>query len=534
MLRQPGLQEDIRVGALRLIGFLAEPILESAVEESWRIDRHKANHLADYLWAAAECCGDNPEHLLGPVCDAWAALSDEQTEQGMPSPRNSIAGSELSWAFARSLPTQALRYFIRRAQQEDLRWPITYMFHGVDHPDAVAFVAQELAAITRQLEGTDGFSHFAWNLPRDWERRQQERGEAMSSASRATLKALWISHTNNAHLRRHAFRLWAATQMPDDLELLQSIENPGALADDFLRARLTRGDDTAIPGLIMKLNSKDYVYWWQMGREIWSDSLTDELKESLKRRSSDIKCDWGTADKADWIISELVVRLSPAEAEQLLAEHWDYLQYSPFFVQAALYTATPSACKLASLSLTQCPDQSDMLKHISTRFGVPRRELSAGRNITQLEALVPYMDSLSPIDVYCFWELCNKNGCLEFRRAHLDHRLREQWRDRAELDNSAFNLNLDREISFKHHYANYWVERHLVQGEKLGDIISRLGNWLKGRRSVRALEFAADVVAFVGERKHLQILDVSGIEPMEEAQAIIADAQFAVCLRSLI
>ncbi len=533
LLRQSDIDGDTRAGALRLAGFLEESSLEDAIEESWRSGMHQDECLADYLWAAAECCGNQPERLLEPLCDSWAALSDEQTEDGMPSLRNSLAAHGLRFAFRRTLPPRSLRYFILRAQHEDLRWPITYMLHEVDQPDAVAFLANELADMSSRSEETGGYCHFAWKVPLDLERRQQERGDAMSSASRKRLEEIWSSRENGDHLRRHAFRLWASTRMPEDLPLLHSVENPGVLADDFLEARLKRGDETAIPALVTKLNSDSYEYWWQMGREIWTDSLTNELNEALGRRGGEAKLEWGAALNADWIMSELVMCLDPSTAKKLLMAHWEHLKYSPLFVQAALYVATPCTKKLAAESLTECENPDGLLEYIAMHFGVFSRNRSGIERITQLEALVPYSDSISASDIYSFWETCNERGWLEFRRAHLDGILQGQWRDRAEIGDSEFNALLDKQIESKYLYAEDWLERHMKCGESLNAVLSRLGNWLKQRRNICALEFVADVVALAGQRNDLEIVNVPGIEPKEEAQAIAADTQFAVYLRSL-
>jgi hypothetical protein len=76
LLRNTALELHLRIGALRLAGYLADPQLGEAIEASWNTDSEKNNHLVDYLWAAAQCCGNNPDRFLGPVCDAWAAISE--------------------------------------------------------------------------------------------------------------------------------------------------------------------------------------------------------------------------------------------------------------------------------------------------------------------------------------------------------------------------------------------------------------------------------------------------------------------------
>lgn len=67
MLKQPTLENSIRVGALRLAGILASDTLAEAIEVCWERDPERVNNLAEYLWAFAKCCGDDPARYLGPV-----------------------------------------------------------------------------------------------------------------------------------------------------------------------------------------------------------------------------------------------------------------------------------------------------------------------------------------------------------------------------------------------------------------------------------------------------------------------------------
>lgn len=535
LLKRPDLSGSTRTGALRLAGHLAEPPLADAIVACWASDPDRIERLPDYLWAAAECCGNAPDILLGPVCDAWAALPHKAPKDGMPSPRDELAAHEISWAFKESLPSPALRYFIERAQREDLHWPISYMLRGIDHPDAVEFIAHEFATHSRAAEGTDGFWHFPLTVRGDWERQQVERGKGMSLASRQRLQELWTRPDNDKHLRRQAFLLWAATSSSNDVSLLQAVENSESLADDILRARLERGDSTAIPALLDKVRTDEKGGWWQLGRSIWSDDLTKALEDAFNRRGTTVDRAWGTEYPTDWITGELVMRLEPAVAERLLTKHWDHLRFSDHFVQAALYIATPTLCTLVREAMLLCPDVREMLKFTDSHFGIKRGDHPGVSRIEQVEALVPYLDYLDPLAIHSFWELCNELSWLDFRRTHLDSRLEGQWRENTLLDDSKVFADLDNQVAKDHiSLVDIWIERHLHQGEQLEDIFSLLGKWLHRRRTIPALEFVAAAVVHTGSRHDLDLLYVDGIEPEEEATAIIADTHFAVSRRSLV
>jgi len=534
LLKQPDPPDKTRVGVLRLAGYLAEPALADGIAACWVSDLNRMGHLADYLWAAAECCGDDPPRLLGPVCDAWAKLSDVAPKDGLPSPRNSVAAHEISWAFKETLPPLALRYFIEQAQRKELHWPITYMLRGIDQPDAVEFIAREFAAHSRISEGTDRFWHFPSLVIHDWHHQQAEKWRGMSLASRQRLQELWTSTDNDKHLRRQAFLLWAATSARDDVLFLQAVVDPDPIADDILWARLKRGDSTAIPMLLDKLRTDKHGYWWQLGRYIWSNDLTNALEEAFRLRGATVKRTWGAGCAIDWISSELVMRLKPSIAEKILIDHWEHLQYSSHFFQTALYVATPNLCALARDAISKCPDATEMLKHISMHFGIKCTGHPGVNRIEQVEALVPYLDYLSPLDIHAFWELCSDRGWLDFRRAHLDGRLEGQWRKNTLLDEATLFVEWDKEIARDHiGWMGFWINHYLSQGEQLENIFNLLKKWLNQRRAIPALEFVAAAVSHAGGRCDLDVLSVDGIEPVDQVQAIIADAYFTVRLRSL-
>ena len=145
-----------------------------------------------------------------------------------------MAAHEIRWAFHKDIPVSAIDYFIRRAKGADLRWQITYMLHGLDHPDAVEFVIHELAETDRQLEGTKKFSPFSVSATDDWRRRQEDEGRPMSRESRDRLLSLWQNQENDKHIRKQAFRIWGSTQTDGDLKILRSLDTSDPLAESAL------------------------------------------------------------------------------------------------------------------------------------------------------------------------------------------------------------------------------------------------------------------------------------------------------------
>jgi hypothetical protein len=427
LLRQSDLEQGARIGALRLAGYLADPGLAEAIEASWNSDSEKNSHLEDYLWASAQCCGSEPDHFLGPVCDAWAALPTEKKNEHSASPRDDLAAHSVRWAFHKDVPVSAVGYFIKRAKGEELRWPITFMLHGLDHPDAVEFVVRELAETARRLEGTNSFSPFSLMATDEWRRKQEDKGRPMSRESRDRLLSLWQNQANDKHIRTQAFRFWAATEGSGDLEILRSVDSADLLADQALWQRLRRGDQTAIPDLLVKLRSDDRVQWWHLGHSIWSDELSRALEEEFERRNASIARDWDAKFDTDYVINEIIMRLPVEQAEALLLTHWDHLRFRDLFVQTALYIATPRLLEHVKLAVESCPKSSELFKHIGIHYGIRTKGRAGVTRTSQIEALVPYLDHLDEHAIYTFWDVCNNRGWFELRRKYFDGRLDKKY-----------------------------------------------------------------------------------------------------------
>jgi hypothetical protein len=132
-----GVGQAVRTGALRLAGYLADPQLAEAIETSWSLDSDKKAHLADYLWAAALCCGSDPKRFLGLICDAWAALPSEKNDRGVvASPRNSWQPIPCALRFAEARPylPLAISYNARNPRIYGGRSPICSMASTIRMP----------------------------------------------------------------------------------------------------------------------------------------------------------------------------------------------------------------------------------------------------------------------------------------------------------------------------------------------------------------------------------------------------------------
>jgi hypothetical protein len=515
--------DKMRIGALRLAGHLAEPKLAKSIRKCWLNHKKRKQHLDEYLWAAAQCGGDNPAKLLRPICAAWAQLSNRRSNNGL-SPREGVGFYELSWAFSEVLSTPATRYFVSRGRKRDLQVPIMWMLRGVNRPEAVAFI----------VRSSERHGHSVLDEEQEWERRQSELGKPMSEASREELLKMWKGRKNNKHIRRAAFRLWAATIAEHDLVILRQA-NDKQLSDTVLWARIRRGDGTAVPDLIHRLRGDHSAYWWQLGRYFWNEDLTGALEEELCRRGRTVLRQWDSNYQSDWIVSELLFRLNAERAEDLTERHWEHLRYSRLFIQAALLIATPTTCCLASEAVAACPDPASLFRSAQRNFYPQYKDGTGLSRLEQIESYLPYLDYLADHTMHTLWDSCNRLGWFTFRRLHLDKRLKETNRKHTILDEAKFFADLDDAVQRRDgtDWADFFIDRYLEQTDRVEDVLVLLEKWLKERMTIKAFDFVAAVIRHVGGRSNLDILQLEGIEPIDDAEEIRRDTFFAVARQSL-
>ena len=492
LLRNDQLTPAGRSGALRLAGYLGDPALAGAIESSWLADSDRNERLADYLWAGAQCCSNDAAKLLAPICDSWAELPDEAEGEHSVSSRNSLAADQIRWAFQDRLPEPAVRYFIERGKSPVLRWPITYMLHSIDHPDAVEFVARELAAIDDHLEGTENFSHFALNAKNEWRRQQEIFGRVMSDVSRSRLHELWTDKKNGKYLRKRAFQLWCSTTVKRDIPVLQCILTGDDFENEALFQRLRLGDNEAITGLVEKLQQDKGAYWWQAGRYIWSDELTESLDKALGRRGERVERtpEFNDDTSLDWILAERLMELPIRTAEELLIKHWDHLRFSSYYVQAALHIATPRLTEEVAQVIAECPNSKSMFKHITMQIGIWTKGRTGITRRAQIEALLPYFNHLDDHDVLRLWEVCNNNGWFDFRLKHIDSHVKPDSVNMYVDDDRAM-AGLDDMLAAEHlFWVQHWTERFLNTGVSVDHMMEVVRTWLSGQTEIGGLMIA--------------------------------------------
>lgn len=501
VLESPDSQPQAVLGALYLAGYLGEPALARAVRVAWDSTCPEERDLEAFLWAAARVYGDEAALTLGPVCDAWAALPEpDDYVPGLLS-RSNLAAHGVSWKFREHPPRAALPYFVERASDKALRWPITYMLRGVDDPVAVQHEAEYLAERSRQTEGEGGFvDHFVKD---EWRRQSEDLGHSMSAASKARLLELAVDLRNDVYLRKQAFALWEISVAPDDLAVARAVQLEDVRHSTAVWARARRQDLSVVPELIDKI-TQNPSYWWQAGRYIWTDALTALLDESIQKLGN------APLDQheelGEWIFPEHLLRLEVSVAEHILIKHWDKVQMLPRFVQVALFLATPELVRLANAAVAQATDQKKMFEHFSFTTGLRTAGRAGLTREAQLEALRPHFGLLSDHDLLELWESCNKRNWKSYRRDHLDElvilsgsTLTNRLCVRPPFDMS----DLDKELNGERSFAYLWLEMRQRDGGERDELLAELLAWVIERDSVAALDIAANIYSQEATRAEL-------------------------------
>lgn len=480
------------LGALYLAGYLGDPVLARSVRAAWDGTKPEERDLEAFLWATAQVCGKEAAITLGPVCDAWMALPEPDDQFSAVLSRSSLAAYGVSWKFRDHPPRAALPYFVERAADEDLRWPITYMLRCIDDPIAVQHQAEFLADLSRQTEGKGGFiDHF---VKGEWSRQSREHGRSMSAASKSRLLDLSISPGNDRHLRVQAFRLWEVSVAPDDVAIARAIPHGDLLHDTAVWARARRQDFSVIPELIEKIKTKNPRYWWQAGRYIWTDALTALLDESIQKLG-EMPIDQHE-DPGEWIFPEHLLRLEIPVAQQILIKHWNKLQTRRRFVQVALFLATPELVNLANQVIASTADKKAIFEHFSFTTGLRTSGCAGLTREIQLEVLRPHLDLLSEHDILALWEICNRGNWKQYRRKHLDPLLfasNSNLTERLRVDPPFDMSDFDKELSGYPSFAYLWMERLRRDGAEHEALLASLLNWVREKSCVEALDVAGDI-----------------------------------------
>lgn len=514
----------MRVGALRLAGYLGDTSLAQAVRVCWEQDEGREDKLRSYLFAAARCCGDDPETTLGPVCDAWEALPEEpDSKVGQPAER--LAADHVAWEFRAYAPNDAVHYLVKRANEsEKIEWPITFMLRTVDHPDALEQVARYAAKA--------GFMS-ASALKSDWERDSREAGRRMSSESKERLLSIALDEAEPESVRKRAYSFWELVIDEADLEIARQIPAGSPLHDRALWARARRQDRSVIPEILKKI-PEDPEYWLQIGRHLWSDTLTEALEPLLDQVAEEQGKEYTNLEYA---VAEALKHVEPTCVVAMLSRRWTKLMTKPLMVQTALLSTVPKATSLTREALTTTQNPGALLRHFAMNATIESNGKLGLSTPAQLHNLKPYLDLFPEDEIELLWDACTKSGWLDFRTQYLEPRMQKAANRHVCLPNNPLDTEyLDRALAAKageminlHRWLSWLVER----GAARDKVVAELLDWLTRHDDERAVEIVGEIVSREATRREFQQFEVA-VGQRAGSASFMKAVRFNVFSRSLI
>jgi hypothetical protein len=531
LLKSPVNTDEEREGALALAGFLGFVGLQDDIATCWELVTDKKRVLPEAIWAATQCCSAEPNKLLDPLMAYWAGLSDEE-DSGM-SPKGWIA-ENLHFALARGIRDEVINYFIEQCNvHESLRWPITRMCDRIDAPDAIEFIVRSAADIEREIAGTDKFSHWTTTLADNW--KGFRSGRKLSQASLDRLRALWEDLNNDEFVKGQAFRLWLTGVEWEQIDILRAIPTNSPLFRSALWKRAQLGDYGVVPDLLPILSTE--TPWFRVAQHVWCDKIMAAVQYPLEAFQDNIPADFsGSWLNAHYELSSLLMMIPVKDAETLLVKYWGHLGYSPLFIQTALYVGTPKCLELAASSISQCPRDVDILKHIHHQFGFMDYEREKYLTIQHLDNLLPYLDRLGEHELWQLAEVCQRLGIPEWSKQHISDRLSEKYRKQYHPSDDDLLQDLDDFAADSHGVwrVMYWLEEFDKRHDPRSRVLSIVDRWLASHSTVEGLKIATACVQAIGTRRDLSILDKYAIEgPRDKVANIKESTRFFVHRRSL-
>jgi hypothetical protein len=548
ILNRPQLDQVEKIGALTLAGYIGANELGKSVMNAWDSATEKSDILMPALWTAMRCGGDDPAAILDPIITMWSTLSNERSGGGL-SDRGAIA-EELRFAVRRGVSNSVLHYLIDIAQKnESMRYHIVHLLSEVDHPIVIRYLVILAAEANHRAKEQGSFSPWADMLRRQWDSTWSS-GHRLSAESLDAMKTLWQSEDSEEWLKAGAFGFWV--NATDDLTILRSIAPEHPQFDTALWRRSRLGDIEAAP-YVAKLLGKS-SHWFRVAAPIWCSEFFNVTDQALKALSGKTPSDFsGGITNDHHMLAELLRDIRREDAEKLLMKNWDHLQYSPIFIQAALYIGTETCIDCANAAIARCPPDVNVFQHIGFFFGFFTYGLSERLSIAHLEVLLPYLGRLDNVSLHNMAEFCMRHGhrdwayfhlCSEFdnRRCKLPRKRKEdrEFIERVGRDLFPSDADLLEDLD--------WIEKQVkpevhawiwYEGfERRKDDPSRWRNileqWLEQSPTISCFKIAAQGISLYGNRSDLQMLKkFEFISPADQVNAVIADTEFAVKRRSL-
>ena len=531
-----------REGALILAGECSDTELAIAVAECWHLMQNRGDELfGGMLFAAVSCLSGVDNKTLDSVFRAWQALSNRDIE-GKSDSGSSYKGfwlaKCLSGGLQRVKSERTLCPLIRFAESNtDMRHVVYDCLEQLDHSDAAIFVASHIAEIDKRCEGKDGGFNFVAESKIDRFGSRKNYNIRYSNSALRALQDVWEDKRNEHYFRKRCFQVWRSSV---GLRRLQRLaENPPkGFEDEVLFTRCRLGDIAAVTELKAKINegSSRSSYWFQLIRQFDSRLFDDLILQKLKENTDALKRGEKPDDFTGYIIANVLADRRDEFAEAAIVEHWDDLKNLNQFPYVLLCIATPATLRLHTRHFEGIKDKEEYFKFLGVAFGLQMSNRPGITDVTQLEALEPYLDYFEADLIEYLWIECNEKGFEDWRAEHLDTRLRMDSVAFMQINDEAAFRDLDVKLASRGIIAMEaysWLSIHRHYSTSPRTLVARANRYVVSRASKVSVEFLVELLALTGERAELRLLR-KHVDAGLLTQRDLDGIDFAVRKRSLI
>jgi len=517
---------------LALLGHFGFDGFDDLIARVW--ERQKDETLAYAIWAAARCPLQDLSKVLNPLIEMLLGLPVRENRTNIPSDREMMT-LYLSWSFGNGIASGALERLLEVGRRDNAsRADVSLLVERIDHPDASEFLVRHLAeggTSNRWMHLTgigDGDPAF----------------EPRSPETNDRLRNLWESIDVPKEVRIRAFCLWLRTHGCKDATLLAKIDCSSPFYEFAVQHRVKLRDYSVVPGLVQLLRSDKWgAWWWLLAHRVWCIELRSLANETLGSFKDKIPKDFSGGRTDDlFSLAELLGKISVADGETLLRQHWDYLRYSPLMIGAAFRIGTPGCVALANEALFLCPQDVQIFNSVFAHAWGQANSANPIK-VRHLENLEVHLDRMSCDEIlYLAWHIeqagDSDEGIADWIHMHLVPRLAPEKRTRIRVADEFFLANLDRwfQQTDAAPYLGFLFEERggyrLVFPERQ---LRLLDVWLSAHRTVRGLEVAAECLKHIGTRRDLDLLNRYPIDGEVSAiERILSDVRFSIRKRVLV
>ncbi|MBI3851733.1 MAG: hypothetical protein HY298_15875 [Verrucomicrobia bacterium] len=281
---------------------------------------------------------------------------------------------------------------------------------------------------------------------------------------------------------------------------------------------------------------RESSHWCWVANSIWSPEIQLAIESILQDNIGKFGQDFSeNAPRCLHDVEEVLTRIPPSAAEELLEKYWIHFGKTRYFVTCALRVGTPKCRELASQSINACPKEINLLRfvymHMGRRLGEDDNPVFRSALLTSLE---PHLDRLGQEDIRGFYYEMKRGADYEWYKTFLSGRLSPEQHAHLFPKDEDLATELTG-LEQPNRIPRYWLEeleQRRVPVERIWPILEK---WFMSTPSTKRAEIVFEIIEVAGTRRELALLErVSKLLNTTENNRAIANVSFSVRLRTLL